>query len=73
MRRHQVDFIQPTKYSSLCSAHFEESCYYCRLAEEGSGYRVLECGSVPTKDTSFMPENENNEITAQGKGKVSHS
>ena len=73
VRRHRVDFIQPTKYSSLCSAHFEESCYYRQLAEEGSGYRVLERGSVPTKDTSFVPENENNEITARGKRKVSRS
>ena len=66
-------FIQPTKYSSLCSVHFEELCYYRRLAEEGSGYRVLERGSVPTKDISFMPENENNEITVRGKRKVSRS
>ena len=69
VRKHRVDFKEPTKHSSLCSAHFEDSCYSRRFLDESSDYRVLERGSIPTKDTSFL-ENKNGDITARGKRKV---
>ena len=37
VRRHRNDFKDPTsKYTSLCSAHFEESCYKHSLSVRGS-------------------------------------
>ena len=41
VRKHRRDFEPQLKYSSLCSAHFEESCYSRRLSvlsgmEEGT-------------------------------------
>ena len=27
VQKHRVDFKEPTKHSSLCSAHLEDSCY----------------------------------------------
>ena len=70
VQKHRVDFKEPTKHSSLCSAHFEDSCYSRRFLDESSGYRVLERGSIPTKDTSFLLENRNDDTTARGKRKV---
>ena len=48
VQRHRVDFGEPiNKYASLCSAHFEPSCYPVRLrlslqgTEERSGIKFL--------------------------------
>ena len=55
--KHRRDFEPQSKYSSLCSAHFEESCYLRKLSvlsgmEEGTQIRaVLIQGAVPTRDT----------------------
>ena len=73
VRKHRLDFKELTKHSLLCSAHFEDSCYSRRFSDESSGYRVLEHGSIPTRDTSFLLENEDDKddgITARGKRKV---
>ena len=57
VRKHRRDFEPQSKYSSLCSAHFEESCYSRKLSvlsgmEEGTQIRaVLIQGAVPTRDT----------------------
>ena len=75
VQKHRVDFKELTKHSSLCSAHFEDSCYNCnsrRFLGESSGYRVLERGSIPTKDTSFLLENRNDDTTARGKREGIH-
>ena len=44
VRFHRADF-RPSKSSSLCSEHFDESCYTNRF---GNFRRQLERGSVPT-------------------------
>ena len=69
VQRHRVDFKKPTKHASLCSAHFEESCYLRRLSPDSSCYRVLEKGSIPTKDTSFLEESPK-DLTVREKRKV---
>ena len=55
VRRHRKDFI-PSKSSSLCSVHFEDSCFERRAAvlsgeSEIKFKRFLIKGSVPTRDT----------------------
>lgn len=58
VQRHRHDFREPSKYASLCSTHFEDSCYTRSLAprlEEMSAVklnRVLIKGSIPTRDTT---------------------
>ena len=61
VQRHRHDFHDPSKYASLCSVHFEESCFTRRLStlpgEEDSNVkmnRVLVKGSVPTRDTTAI-------------------
>jgi len=58
VQRHRVDFGEPiNKYGSLCSAHFEPSCYPMRLrlslqgTEETKPNKVLIKGSIPTRAT----------------------
>ena len=34
VQRHRHDFHEPSKYASLCSAHFEDSCYTRPLAKQ---------------------------------------
>ena len=57
VRKHRPDFEPQSKYSSLCSAHFEETCYSRNLSvlngmEEGTQIRaVLIRGAIPTRDT----------------------
>lgn len=57
VRIHRKDFV-PTKSSTLCSAHFEESCFHLKgiafVDEKGNSVQPKRClivGSVPTKDT----------------------
>ena len=55
VHRHRKDFI-PSKSSSLCSVHFEDSCFERRAAvlsgeSEIKFKRFLINGSVPTRDT----------------------
>lgn len=57
VRRHRKDFV-PSKTSSLCSVHFEESCFEQRSAVfsgESANLpkfkRCLSKGSIPTRDT----------------------
>ena len=61
VQRHRVDFKEPIgKYTSLCSAHFEQSCFENSLASSLEGMegiklkRNLIRGSIPTRD-SFVP------------------
>ena len=61
IRRHRHDFTDPSsRYASLCSAHFDESCYERKLSLF-SGVAELEMrsflkrGSVPTRDP-VIPE-----------------
>ena len=65
VQRYRVDFGEPVnKYASLCSAHFEPSCYpmTLRLSLEGieqmKRNKVVIKGSVPTRHTVIpaMPE-----------------
>ncbi|KAL9985089.1 hypothetical protein ACROYT_G007453 [Oculina patagonica] len=64
VQRHRRDFAEPSKYASLCSAHFEESCYSRRpfLKLEGMENlkmnRVLIKGSIPTRDSIVPAESE---------------
>ena len=57
VRKHRHDFEPQSKYSSLCSAHFEESCYSRNLSvlsgmEEGTQIQaILIRGAVRTQDT----------------------
>ena len=52
VQRHRVDFGEPiNQYASLCSAHFEPSCFENSLARS-MGFKVknnLETGSIPTR------------------------
>ena len=54
-RRHRRDFKPEGKYTSLCSAHFEVSCYNFPIQLEGIQMnRILIKGSVPTRDTIII-------------------
>ena len=75
VQRRRVDFGEPiNKYASLCSAHFEPSCYPMRLrlslqgTEETKRNKVLIKGSIPTKATVLPAVNQ--EPTDCGKRKV---
>ena len=58
VQRHWVDFGEPlSKFASLCSAHFEESCFTNSLGSP-LGFKLkrnLITGSVPTRD-AVLPE-----------------
>ena len=72
---HRVDFGEPVnQYASLCSAHFEESCFTRnRSILEGMAAsnvrRVLIKGSVPTRDT-VLPPSADEFLTERNKRKV---
>ena len=52
VQRHLREFKPEGKYTSLCSAHFEASCYNFPIQLEGIQMnRILIKGSVPTHDT----------------------
>jgi hypothetical protein len=56
VQRHRHDFREPlSKYTSLCSAHFESSCYERKyiglLISEGKMQFILRKGAVPTIDS----------------------
>ena len=52
VQRHRRDFKPEGKYTSLCSAHFEASCYNFPIQREGMQMnQILIKGSVPTRDT----------------------
>ena len=63
VHRHRHDLKDPTSmYMSLCSAHFEESCYEKNLAVlssmEAQGLKMnwyLKKDAVPTRDTIVLP------------------
>lgn len=61
VRRHRHNFQDPTsKYASLCSAHFDESCYERKmsLVSGMAGLKMrsfLKRGSVPSRD-AVVPE-----------------
>ncbi len=63
VQRHRHDFGEPlSKYTSLCSAHFDESCYERRysgmLTDENKMKVVLRKGSVPTIDSTSIQKTE---------------
>ena len=52
VQRHRRDVKPEGKYTSLCSAHFEASCYNFPIQLEGIQMnRILIKRSVPTRDT----------------------
>lgn len=59
VQRHRTDIREPSKYASLCSVHFEDSCYNRPLAPLLQGMsamklnRMLIKGSIPTRDTNI--------------------
>ena len=61
VRRHRANFNANSTYTSLCSAHFEESCYERPMLvnmelPEGSKMRsFLKKGSIPTRDAVVPP------------------
>ena len=75
VQKHRVDFGEPVnQYASLCSAHFEESCFTRnRSILEGMAAsnvrRVLIKGSVPTRDT-VLPPSADEFLTERNKRKV---
>ena len=76
VQRHRVDFGEPiNKYASLCSAHFEPSCYPMGLrlslhgTEETKRNKVLINGSIPTRATVLPAIHQ--EPTDRGKRWVS--
>ena len=77
MRRHRHDDKDPTsKYSSLCSAHFDESCYEKKMSVVRSvkeEYKIemrvfLKPTAVPTRD-SVTPQSPE-KISQREKRKV---
>ena len=75
VQRHHANFHESsvTKYTSLCSAHFVESCYTQKisldLGEHSKQNKVLIRGSIPTRD-SVVPE-RTDILTGQRKCQVS--
>ena len=74
VQKHRADFITPSQHSSICSAHFEESCYirkaefYEEAAQNPKAYRVLIRGSVPTKDSEIITQaQERPEVVVGGR------
>ena len=52
LREKWIKFVPEGKYTSLCSAHFEASCYNFPFQLEGIQMNwILIKGSVPTRDT----------------------
>ena len=77
VRRHRHDYKDPTsKYASLCSAHFDESCYERKMSVVRSvkkEYKLemrvfLKPTAVPTRD-SVTPQSPE-KISQRGKRKV---
>ena len=64
VRRHRANFNATSTYTSLCSAHFEESCYERPMLvnmelPEGLKLRsFLKKGSIPTRDAVVPPAPE---------------
>ena len=57
VQRHRLLLKNPSKYSSLCSAHFEDTCYFRpQIDSTGVSWRGnLIKGSVPTRDFVHLP------------------
>lgn len=57
VQRHRLSFKNPSKYSSLCSAHFEDTFYFRPQTDStGVSWRGnLIKGSVPTRDSVHLP------------------
>ena len=59
VQRHRSDFDEPVnQYAVLCSAHFEKSCFTTIQHKDTNHLklkRVLQRGSVPTRDTIKPP------------------
>ena len=71
VQRHRREFKPEGKYTSLCSAHFEASCYNFPIQLEGIQMnRVLIKGSVPTRDTIIA---QTQVLTNRGKRQVSNT
>jgi hypothetical protein len=63
VQRHRHDFREPlSKYTSLCSAHFESSCYERKyiglLISESKMLFILRKGAVPTIDSVSLEREE---------------
>lgn len=76
VQRHRVDFKEPiSKHASLCSVHFERSCYENRMPftmegmENTKRNRLLIKGSIPTIH-AVVPE-VSEELTDRKKRQVS--
>ena len=57
VQRHRLSFKNPSKYSSLCSAHFDDTCYFRPQTDStGASWRWNSItGSVPTLDSIHLP------------------
>lgn len=77
VRKHRHNFKDPTsKYASLCSVHFEESCYERNLSVPASmaqqGIKMnanLRKDAVPTRDTVNPPVPEGLRQRTKRKGR----
>ena len=60
VQRHRLSFKNPSKYSSLCSAHCEDTCNFRPQTDStGVSWRGnLTKGSVPTRDSVHLPSEE---------------
>jgi len=69
VQRHRRDFRPTSKYTSLCSAHFEDDCYNRTVQIAGLKMsRVLKKDAVPTRDT-VIPTQEKT-LSVRSKRKV---
>ena len=57
VQRHRPSFRNPSKYSFLCSAHFEDTSYFQpQIVSTGVSWRgTLIKGSIPTRDSVNSP------------------
>lgn len=70
VQRHRKDFKATSQYTSLCSVHFEESCYEFPMQLEGIKMtKKLKKGSIPTIDAVNIAKQPT--ISARRKRQVS--
>ena len=56
IQRHRHDFGEPSKYASLCSAHFEDLCYTSQLAMQLDDLSHRSMNRVLIREVPFQQE-----------------